>query len=99
WPISSRDLTDIEVDRMVDVVEAQEPVFLVVPFGLECAQVCDHVIGCVEGVEALAHLPDMTRCTLDTDGEPDDSDIGSHQSILFWFGNEHGVAGVPAQKR
>src|SRR5699024_12769050 len=79
---------------MVDVLEAREPVFLIVPFGLECAQVCDHVIGCVESVEALAHLPDMARRPLDADSEPDDSDVGSHQSILFRFGNEHGVAGV-----
>ena len=83
---------------MIDILEALVPVLLAIPIRLECAQVGDHVICRVEGVEALAHLPDMTRFPLDTNGEPDDSDVGSHQSVLFWFRDEHGVAGVAAQK-
>ena len=96
-PIAACDFADVQIDRMLLVLEMLAPGFVRVPLGLELAQFAEHTIGGIDRVRAGAHLAHMHRHAAHLDLEPDHAGIGAHELLVFRLRDQHGIGLVAAQ--
>ena len=98
-PIPAFDLADVQIDRMILVLEVSTTLFLLVPFRFEIAQLADDAVRGVDCVGASPHLAHVHGQTADLDLKPDHADIGADQLLVLRFGNQNGIRLVSAEMR
>ena len=97
-PVAPFDLTDVEIDRMIEVFEIGIVALPFVPPRFKTAQGPDQAKGCLDRVGAGSRLADVNRPAPHMDAEPDHADIRAHEHVVFGFRNDRRVRLVPAQQ-
>ena len=97
-PVSARNLSDVDVDGVLEFFEVAHVSFAIVPAGFEISQRLDQLVGGLDRIGTGRHLARVNGAPAHVDAKPDHAGVCAHQHVFFGLGDQRRFSAITAHQ-